>query len=513
MTITPPYRLVHPGIPQTAADQAGMFLDQSGDMVMAAPVFDLGGAVFNVKHPKFGATGDGVADDTTAIQAAIDLAALGTNGGTVALPQGIYRTTTTLNLKKDVTLIGMVQIQWSSISHGATIKAAHTGDVLLFDPGTVGSPVNVRIGIANLFIDADNQARDGIHFIDFSVVSCRQVIVARTTRHGFHFDSVSGGVISFGADVEYCYVNNATTAGYMVDARFVHLRACICDGGQFNLDATALGSLGEIIGCHFETATTAGVRLTDSAQWRIGSNLITDPSNASTAILITGASAKFNTVVGNALSRDSAAGSFGIRVTNGPNNVIVANTIADVQIGVRLESEHNSVQGNVIDATATSVQETGGGGRNVILGNVYVSGDEDLNNTFTQAWGNQGSTSGGVIAAEDKVAVATLAALVAGDTNNYNTADVWAHTLRVSGSGGGSTITGILAPSSHSGARKRIINISAISVTLSHQDTNSAAANRLLSPTGASVVLGQDDVGDVEYDETTQRWRIVNVLQ
>src|SRR6266568_3752776 len=48
---------------------------------------DLGGEVFNVKA--FGAVGDGVTDDTVAIQAAID-AALAVGGGRVILPSGSF---------------------------------------------------------------------------------------------------------------------------------------------------------------------------------------------------------------------------------------------------------------------------------------------------------------------------------------------------------------------------------------------------------------------------------------
>ena len=51
--------------------------------------------VFNVKHPTYGATGNGATDDTTAIQAAIT-AAENAGGGTVFLPDGTYLVTSTL---------------------------------------------------------------------------------------------------------------------------------------------------------------------------------------------------------------------------------------------------------------------------------------------------------------------------------------------------------------------------------------------------------------------------------
>ncbi|MFD9276913.1 glycosyl hydrolase family 28-related protein [Streptomyces mirabilis] len=50
-----------------------------------------------------GAAGDGVTDDTAALQAAIDACP---PGGTVYFPRGVYKTTATLDLKSGVTLLG-----------------------------------------------------------------------------------------------------------------------------------------------------------------------------------------------------------------------------------------------------------------------------------------------------------------------------------------------------------------------------------------------------------------------
>ncbi len=55
----------------------------------------------------FGAVGNGVVDDTAAIQAAIAAVSTGTNGGgTVYLPRGNYLTTSTIYLPQSVALIG-----------------------------------------------------------------------------------------------------------------------------------------------------------------------------------------------------------------------------------------------------------------------------------------------------------------------------------------------------------------------------------------------------------------------
>jgi hypothetical protein len=53
----------------------------------------------------FGAVGDGVADDTVAIQAAID-AAYSAGGGTVFIPAGTYKVTSTINAKSYIKLVG-----------------------------------------------------------------------------------------------------------------------------------------------------------------------------------------------------------------------------------------------------------------------------------------------------------------------------------------------------------------------------------------------------------------------
>ena len=108
------------------------------------------------------------------------------------------------------------------------------------------------------------------------------------------------------------------------------------------------------------------------------------------------------------------------------------------------------------------------------------------------------------------------AALGAGNNNDWNgllTGSInnnMRHIGRVSGDAGGtSVITGIDATNAQSGDTFKLVNVSANNVTLGHQDANSSAANRIISPTGANYVLGPDESAEIYYDTADSRWRIL----
>ena len=85
--------------------------------------------VVNVKD--FGAVGDGVHDDTAAIQAAIDYAS--TNAETVYIPCGKYKITSTINVKTNI-LGGGYQRDFRHIAKvGTTLFEATNGNSNLLD--------------------------------------------------------------------------------------------------------------------------------------------------------------------------------------------------------------------------------------------------------------------------------------------------------------------------------------------------------------------------------------------
>jgi hypothetical protein len=96
---------------------------------------DIAGSGFiNVKSHPYNATGNGVTDDTAAIQAAID--ALPSTGGTAFFPSGLYICATGLSWNKDaVSLAGQG-------ANGSIIKFTGTGEGI-----TVGDGVAVRNGV------------------------------------------------------------------------------------------------------------------------------------------------------------------------------------------------------------------------------------------------------------------------------------------------------------------------------------------------------------------------------
>jgi hypothetical protein len=98
---------------------------------------NISGSTYNVKD--YGAIGDGVTDDTTTVQAAID--AISSAGGTLLFPSGIYRIDTTLTIDKPLQIIGDGGVTVFGTNSGFLLYAK-SSDVLIenitFD-GTLGS--------------------------------------------------------------------------------------------------------------------------------------------------------------------------------------------------------------------------------------------------------------------------------------------------------------------------------------------------------------------------------------
>lgn len=99
------------------------------------------------------------------------------------------------------------------------------------------------------------------------------------------------------------------------------------------------------------------------------------------------------------------------------------------------------------------------------------------------------------------------AALAAGNNNDYAGIGLSSF-ARLTPDGGGSTITGIVAPASiNDGTVIVLLNLGAGTLTIANQNANSAAANRIITETAADVAMATNEMMSIIYDGTTARWR------
>lgn len=162
-------------------------------------VRDKGGAVFNVQHPQFGAVGDGVADDTVAIQAALDAAAADSAAISECLiPAGNYVISNTLFIPEGVTFRGV----------GATEAAGQKVTRISLATGTDKDMIRLKphftagnywwfghIHSLALFGDTAGSVGNGISFRDLSgnliiaqdQTTIHDVIVRGCSENALHF--------------------------------------------------------------------------------------------------------------------------------------------------------------------------------------------------------------------------------------------------------------------------------------------------------------------------------------
>ena len=182
------------------------------DGTMAIPPSSGSSPFFSVLD--YGAVGDGVTNDATAIQAAITAAA---SGGELWFPPGVYYIgTTSLVLNRCIVVRGSGSSN-SYASGGSVIKYVGTGAAILVNNG--GGVEAEQVNISGIGIDCDGTGAYGIRFgsASGSPKACVGVFsglyVTGATTAGYHL--VSAQLCTF-IQCEAMY--NAGAAGWLVDS-------------------------------------------------------------------------------------------------------------------------------------------------------------------------------------------------------------------------------------------------------------------------------------------------------
>lgn len=217
----------------------------------------------------FGAVGDGVADDTAAIQNAVNAAA--TTGSEVYMPAGLYKTTTTIVLNRKVTLRGqgnpfpVAAFDPSQQFSGAVINKAHSGHAITV---TGSGAYSESAGIYCISIISNNNTYatgDGIRIDNVGSYTVEQCSVWSCGGNGFSF-GVSAGDVTGQIFIRNLYVNNCSGYAYYFRCKWLRAYNIVSDGctwGAWFQDSPE----SYVDGFHFEGFSTGGIRLAGASGW------------------------------------------------------------------------------------------------------------------------------------------------------------------------------------------------------------------------------------------------------
>jgi hypothetical protein len=206
MAITPLPTNIQNGDPGDASVFNGWFATINSNFVEASGGGGDGGPYLNVQSDAFGAIGDGVADDTTAIQAALTAAAA--TAGTVWLPAGEYKITAQLTVPNGVSVLGP----------GAQLCVISTSSAIsMMSIGATSVGAGDRYGtIQGFALDGNDAATVGF---DLTAVCVQRSFIALEARDingiGWRLDATQNCMFQAchvrGSDTGWAVLNDAAT--------------------------------------------------------------------------------------------------------------------------------------------------------------------------------------------------------------------------------------------------------------------------------------------------------------
>lgn len=222
----------------------------------------------------YGAKGDGITDDFTAIQAAInDLPA---SGGTILVPVETYRITQSLVARPNITLKGvgdgstviyMSDPDTDAIT-GTDLTCFTLEDITIKGPGSgAGNGINftrdvnaATVSLAFNRVTVKEFGGSGIVLSNPIVSTFNRVTVYETGSQGFHLYGVEGGAAGTSCAFTSCFADSVTGAGYLIDTMsYCTFSACAADHCGIGYDVEGAGSQGiSFVGCGAEGPVDRG---------------------------------------------------------------------------------------------------------------------------------------------------------------------------------------------------------------------------------------------------------------
>lgn len=232
----------------------------------------------NVKNAPYNAVGNGIADDTAAIQAAINA-----KTGAVFIPKGIYKLTAALTVPNGTVIFGDASNAKYDTTQNSVLKqtAVNTHCITKVDANTItlrdlnliglGSGTGDGINFTRSALPATNHInlervwiqgfRDGVSISNCIVSVFNNVETVNNTRYGYNIYGVDHG--SAGTSVAFvnCYANTNTVEGFhifrMVYCDFV---GCASEGQPIDY---------HILQCQGMTFNGCGSELNTGWSWKI----------------------------------------------------------------------------------------------------------------------------------------------------------------------------------------------------------------------------------------------------